>query len=153
MESTYDPLDFLKINTSEDIGKAFDRAFKIAESIKPSSSFYPLGPITDKQRAILRCRPCSTKQIELDPEICGPKPININKYLNKNNKLQKVEKSEIKLKRKQRGGRRQKVKKIVNICKDLLKICTSEVEIEKYTKLLEMNRAKLNKIKKNKEIK
>lgn len=153
MESEYDPLDFLQAGSSS-LDESFDKAFSILEEAKPSNtqveSYYPLGPLTPEHFKILKYRPqAKPSEGAQDLSKCGPKPISIDKYIKK----PKAETVPEPPKKRTCGGRQAQLKKLIRICIELLKICTSKEEIEKYEKLLKKTKNELNRLKKGKKIK
>lgn len=88
------------------------------------------------------------KNSEVDNYKAGPKPININKFINKKTKVEEIKKKPINI----RGGKKHQLKKEVQKYKELLKICTTNEEQIKYNILLSKAKNELNRIRKKKTI-
>lgn len=108
-------------------------------------TLYPLGirlPVSEKKTA----KDQQTPNFSVGNDFCGPKPLNINKYLNKQNK------SSIEInKPRNKGGRQHQLKKLIRLCKELLELELSKEEREHYEQILKENKTKLNNVKRGKK--
>lgn len=90
------------------------------------------------------------QQIELDKDKVGPKPIDISKFCK--NKTKKNDENIIKQKLKNvRGGKKHQLQKDVNKFKELIKICVTDEEKEKYNIMLNRCKNELNRLRKGKK--
>lgn len=108
-------------------------------------TLYPLGtrlPVIKKKAAKNQKIP----NFSSGNDYGGPKPLNINKYLNKQNKNKSTEIS----KPRNKGGRQHQLKNLIRLCKKLLELELSIEEREHYEKILKENKTKLNNLKRGK---
>lgn len=116
---------------------------KQPENLTNNIVLYPRGLVPKVPIYIAR------QSVQSDRDKVGPKPIDISKFLkNKNAKNENI----IKKKSKNvRGGKKHQLEKEVKKFKELIKICMTKEEKEKYTILLNRSKNDLNRLRKGKK--